>query len=233
MKLHDLFEFDDWNLTTPDLRVNGDPRVLNKIENLRRTQPDHQYVGSGTTAYVGRRTNPHEMDRVTRVGPKGDAAGYYIQAVHTAGLHNNPYLPRTLSKPKTQDGVQTVEIERLVPFTAPKIIENEELMLSMWEHWFTIPLTSGIKSSLGTREFGRVFAQAVTYRIIPAALHRGDMSAIRDADMREALQFIHALKSKYKFFEDIHTENVMWRMTGTMPQLVFTDPLNGNVGDAE
>jgi hypothetical protein len=50
---------------------------------------------------------------------------------------------------------------------------------------------------------------------------------IQDPLLRQALRVVRAIKSRSKKYVsvDIHSSNIMWRLAGTMPQLVLTDPL--------
>jgi hypothetical protein len=55
----------------------------------------------------------------------------------------------------------------------------------------------------------------------------GKYGNIKDPELREALDFISKVQSegKRKFTMDLHSGNIMWRITGNRPQLVIMDPL--------
>lgn len=236
MKLYELLDADRWDEEGPDapyLKRKGPKSVINAANKLRAEESDHKYVGSGTYAYVGRRDTPHDMDRVTRLGPKADGSAHYLKAVQSAGLHNNPYLPRLLARPKTSGNVQTAQIERLLPFRTPKIITNTELMESMWDMWFTTPLPSTVRVVLDKpEEFAFDFPDEVSV-VLNDYLSRGGNSHVKDQQLKEALNFIIALMKKHNLAEDLHPDNMMWRMTGNMPQLVITDPVQTFLADDE
>jgi hypothetical protein len=232
MKLHEVLDTDRWDEEGPNapyLKRKGPVSVKNAAEKLRASEPDHEYVGSGVAAYVGRQNNPHQMDRVTRLGPKKDGAGFYLKAVHQAGLHNNPYLPRLLARPKVSGNVQTAVIERLLPFNTPKIAGNRELMMSLWDNWFKYQPPGHLLNATD-KVFAREIGDSVSM-ILNDAVSRGQYASIKDDDLIAALQFIQQLMEQHKLEEDIHSENIMWRMTGNMPQMVITDPLTGFLTD--
>jgi hypothetical protein len=236
MKLFELLDPDAWDEEGPNapyLKRKGPKSVVAAANKLRAEDPDHKYVASGSYAYVGRRDTPHDMDRVTRLGPKKDGAAVYLKVVQQAGLHNNPYLPRLLARPKVSGNVQTAQIERLLPFKTPKIITNIELMESMWERWFSTPLPSNVRVVVDSpEEFAFDFPDEVSV-VLNDYLSRGGNDHIRDQQLKQALDFILNLMEEHNLSEDLHPENMMWRMTGTMPQMVITDPVQTFLADDE
>lgn len=229
MKLFELLDPDAWDkegLDAPYLKREGPKSVVKAAERLRAEEPDHKYVDSGSYAYVSRRDTPHDMDHVIRLSPKKDASAMYLKAVYEAGLHNNPFLPRLLARPKTSGNVQTAQIERLVPFRTPKIMDNRELMLSLWEQWFTNRPTERIQNNIDSEleQWTHEFSEE-TSGFMNDYISRGSNKYIKDQDLKDALDFIVALRKKHQLLEDLHPGNLMWRITGNMPQLVITDPL--------
>ena len=48
---------------------------------------------------------------------------------------------------------------------------------------------------------------------------------ILNNELKQAIRFIQYIAKKKNFKIDMHMGNIMWRITGTMPQLVIVDPL--------
>lgn len=192
------------------------PEIAQIVNNLKQN-PDFKYVGSGLTAHVHKLDNPHEMDRVHRISPNYDGTFIYLQyiATHQDQCYNNPFFPRILAAPsKLGNQHSTVQLEHLLPFHTPKIIENTEFLPTLWEQYFTLP-------RMPHQSFGDI-VQLIEHGLIE---RRTDF--VRYSSLKKAMNIICELKEKTpRCFIDLHEQNVMWRMTGLMPQLVITDPLH-------
>lgn len=224
MKLVEIYDFND-----SYLNKRGPKSVAAAAREMIK-RPDHEPVGSGASAYVGRSTSPSEMDRVERVGPKKDPTAVYLAAISKdPSAYDNPYLPRVLQKPRTSGNVQAVQMERLYPFDTPKIAGNVPLMLSLWKYWFSEPIPPSLQlcDADSPDDFAKTFAEFVAFAI-DRAIDHGAVDEIRDPALVKAIQFIRRLMAKGAgYTADVHYANIMWRITGTMPQLVITDPLTG------
>ncbi len=151
---------------------------------------------------------------------KNDGYLTYLKAVQNYNKERkpNPYFPvvHDLKIFKDTDGKihYRANLEKLIPYTSSKIIENKDLIESLYE---------------------RMFGETINYNpdtfdvnIIRLKLIRGldNPMIIADPQLRAALALINEiLESNPRFIEDLHTNNLMWRITGTMPQLVLLDPI--------
>lgn len=211
MKVLELLE--DWNNSQLKQQIGSGPMATEVAK--QRKAPNHQYVGSGASAYVGRTATPHEMDRVQRTAPEKEGGMIYLRAIaNMPDAHNNPFLPRVHATPAGDGGIATYQMERLVAFQSRKIIKNEPLIESLWEQYFTIPFSNHDD-----------IASEITNNLDDIVCYDQNTEIIRDPALREALLMIAKLARTHNLSADIHSENVMWRMTGNMPQLVITDPL--------
>lgn len=205
---------DEWDRSYLNAKVSGEfKRAISRL----RKEPNHEYMGSGTSAYVGRTNDPHSQDSVTRLSSPRSGGSVWLQTIASQpGLYNNPFLPRVIKVGK-QSPTQRIVVERLVPLNAPKIIGNILLMKSLWEMYFTVDFPADEE----LRYLDGYFAG-----VISGVAHGDDpMDHIRDADLAQAIQLIQTIRKQTKFFLDLHERNMMWRITGNMPQLVITDPL--------
>lgn len=138
----------------------------------------------------------------------------YIDTVYKlqqAG-NQNPYFPRILShRAYIKDGEKhsVSRIEKLVPFRSHKLYLNVDLMNSITENIF----------------YSEIDPTKIPYQIDLAI--EGKSSDIKDQDLMQACNVIKGIisQSEGKFLSDVHSSNIMWRITGNMPQLVITDPL--------
>lgn len=209
-----LFELNDaWNTAyLSDKLERSKDKLFRKAINSARERPDHEYVGSGSNAYVGRSTSPHEMDNVERISTEQDGNAIFLAAIHdTPQIQANPFLPRVRAR-RTVDGFAFIVVERLQPFTSERIM-HEEWFSSWWEQHMLIPLGDHYYPDLES-----IFYEAIEHEDVAR-------KTIRDPQLHQALKFIRAVSERFTLTVDIHDANMMWRVTGTMPQLVFTDPL--------
>jgi len=138
---------------------------------------------------------------------------------------NNPYFPviHDLKIMKGEDGKlhYRVNMEKLIPFTSPKILGNEDLMASLCDHMFGKDIKD--KEQLDSSELADMYGDLIRHE-----LKRGlkNSNAVKDEDLREALLTIKdVMNDNPRLTEDLHSGNIMWRITGHIPQLVLVDPL--------
>lgn len=156
---------------------------------------------------------------------KNDGYMTYIKMVidFEEGGGHNPYFPRIdeLIPFKGPDGNEyyKIALQKLYPIDNPKISGNEDLMLSIAEHMFDFePGTEPVKMT------GYEISKILMYA---ADGEYPNISGLKDPQLMDAMTMIDGLvrTTPQKFHWDLGSGNVMWRITGTMPQLVFTDPI--------
>lgn len=186
-------------------------------------------IGSGAFSTAHHMNSGKRLNQITKIGRTGRMNDYkstarnieddgflaYIKAIQGK---NNPYFPKVydLKLTKNKDGHLTyiVNMHKLVEFTSPKIIDNVDLITSLYDKMFY------------GRDYGYFSPDRPAkslYETIIKAFSMPDL--IKDKQLGEAIKIINELTLEYAFSFDLHTGNVMWRITGLMPQLVFLDPL--------
>lgn len=193
---------------------------------------DHEFVGAGLNAYVHRTNDQHSLDRVHRTAKSDEGTNMYLDFVHThPKLHSNPFFPKVRGSQPRSNGAVTMHIERLVPFTAPGLGDNVELLLSLWDRYLEAdpPVRYGTKGYRDSED-DHVFAERVGQLLISyienvIIFGRG----AKDLSLRQACAVLHYLKTEHDMSVDLHPGNVMWRLTSVGPQLVITDPLWGGL----
>lgn len=176
--------------------------------------PKHKYVGSGSSAYVGRTDDPHELDTVQRLASEQDGTSLFYQwLLDNPEQASNPYFPRVKSN-KTANGVTYTVVERLVPLLNERLM-SEPLMQAQWEHMFSSPLRSTDPVEIATD-----IAEDIDFALGRRGIKQRE--AIADPQLAEAIQIL--MTDARTGYPDIHDGNLMWRITGNKPQLVFTDP---------
>lgn len=221
MKLYELFD-NEINKTTRPYQS-----TVNKIASV--SEPS----GKGHFAKVYKTDSPKRLNQVTKVGKAGSIG--YKAPVGTHDINNdgylsyinmvrefqeaggyNPFFPvvKKLKIYKEKEGLYYIaDIEKLYPLKTSKIIDNKELMSSLKEQWFNTEEFEWMEDA----NIGSVFLYVFD-------LPYPD-DAIKDQNLKSALKMIDKLRKQGDFSVDMGSENIMWRITGTMPQLVITDPL--------
>jgi hypothetical protein len=206
---------------------------IGAYDNKQRVQNKTQsrIVGDGAfgTAYDTRSNK--RLNQVTKIGRTGAAMtgqpakeigqdGWlsYMHAVHSAQQRGdqNPYFPvmddLRIRKDAKGNLTYTANLHKLIPFMAPKIASNTELMKSTYERMF------------GEECPSKDWADILDSITANLQLSR----SLSDPDLKNAMNLIDSIVDRsYKgeLMKDIHTGNVMWRLTGTMPHLVIVDPI--------
>jgi hypothetical protein len=219
MKLYELINFNPVNSAT-----NTD-----KFRHKLTTNTNARKIGSGTFGTAFNTQSGKRLNQITKVGDTGkvlDIAkpvedveddGYlaYLNAVYKS-KSNNPYFPKIhdLKIRKASDGRLSyrTNIEKLIPLASGKIIDNLEMLESIYSDMFNDdPWELSMLSFTGKIEY---------------AIEHRDFKNIKDPKLKEALELIlKLLKSGRNFMLDIHSQNCMWRMTGMKPQFVIIDPI--------
>lgn len=227
MRLYELIDFEP---------KPSNQSAVSYSQRLRKaTNPKH--VGSGSFGSAYATDSPKRLNQITKIGkaasmPDGrvipaDKIGDdgYLSWLSMVDHYkkqgaDNPYFPiiHDLKIMRGNDGKlhYRVNMERLVPFKTPKILGNEDLMSSLCNNMFG-------KDIQDRYDILSEYESLITYQ-----LRRGlkNANAVKDEDLREALLVIKdVMNENPEFSEDLHSSNIMWRITGTIPQLVLVDPL--------
>lgn len=217
--------------------INFEPKKSNKTypgyrSRLRNIGADE--LGSGSFGATFDTKSEKRQGQVTKVGRAGNIQdrskivkkveddGYlaYLKAVFDSGS-DNPYFPRiddlTVRADKDTGALTyRANLQKLVPFTSDKIYGNDDLMESLYDDMFT-------EHTHFYKDFGA--AAGIKFNI-DAMASSNNYTKIKDPEMKEALLFIEKVRQSGNFTSDLHSGNMMWRITGTRPQLVFSDPLS-------
>jgi hypothetical protein len=229
MKLSDILEASWDELTNVTFPKNMRAHMFNK-----QGQGNNIPVGSGANAAVYRKDDPEHLNTVQRVSSaKGtDDRGYHAYAeflTRYPGLRKNPYLPRLRKVEHTADNVVEYEVERLHPFHDERI-SHAPTLWALCNRIFTPDRVLKIKSAVAN-DMTSEGKEALKTRIIGTLIMAVNLrdtrqrETIQDPLLRQALRVISAVTRHDIVYPDIHEGNIMWRLTGTMPQLVITDPL--------
>lgn len=220
MKLYELIDF------TPKKSNIDKIAYSNRVNKATKPPVD---VGNGHFAQVTQHDSPKRLNQVNKVGTAGQVGGKgpdprprveedgylsYLKMVQD-DTSQNPFFPRIhdlkiRKDPETGNLTYNVKLEKL--FSFDKIYDNPELVSSMREHLFNVENERVEHYSLST--------------LIYAACNDSDYDLVKDPQFLEAIKKIDAIATRYHHAWDIGPGNVMWRMTGTMPQLVLSDPLS-------
>jgi len=223
MKLYELINF------TPIQSSRGVQQYKNKVSNI----PGSDVAGTGEFGTAYELPSSKRQNQVTKVARAGsirslssvenvEEDGYltYLNAIHNLNS-DNPYFPRIhdLKIMKDKNGKLTyrANIERLVSFYNDKIFDNDELMRSLYDDMFIKELSD----PYGDADAGKM----IHVKLDRITNYRSPISDIKDPELKEALQLIFQIKNEGGFVIDLHGGNIMWRITGTRPQLVILDPL--------
>ena len=231
MKLYELINFEP-KQSSQD-RVNYSQKV--------RAKTNAKSLGAGAFGAAYDINSNKRLNQVTKIGRVGkfnalydivdaktvDEDGYliYLKEVYElqqGGTHN-PYFPRIhdLTIRQNPDGTMMyrVNLEKLYPLYTPKLIDNEDLMKSLCNGMFNLDYELPDNFSV---------TELIAKKLNICGKYNG--KAIRDPNLNQALTIIHRLIQEGntnggRLSLDLHGGNIMWRITGTMPQLVLLDPI--------
>ena len=197
-----------------DLHPERRAAITRREEERARATKKTQAVGAGAAAYVHAPTDERQLNKVHRVTHQGEATAVYLNKIAKSRIASaNPFFPKVYAT-RTKSGTVTHTIERLVPFNT--IAKNTELLESLREQYFD--------RDLMYRAAPEDFVNAI--RLV---FRKPEYA--KDPMLKQAVEFIIHLKQELKdrgqeATVDIHVGNIMWRLTGNIPQLVITDPIH-------
>lgn len=225
MRLHEIIDF----------KPRDTKKSQNDYINRIAQKTPSKLLGVGAFSTVKHFDSPKRLNQVRKFGIPGeieddtgdtkllaeiheDAYLSYVKMVYDFEMQGiyNPYFPRIhkLKVRRNDEGglFYDIDMEKLKPYN---IFEyNDELLQSIKEHMVDLSkVDDHIKFSPIDRCLRRY-------------LRDSEYDMIVDDNLKFALEKINELRFSNKRFRlDMHEGNIMWRITGTMPQLVITDPL--------
>lgn len=221
MRLYELIDF------TPKPTTRKPYAYAKRVRDSTKSST----LGVGSFASAEQMDSGKRLNQVTKLGNVSkfdhninvvpsdiDEDGYmsYIRAIDNFNKtgKTNPYFPviHNVRIMKDESGKMNfkVDLEKLHPFNTPGIADNEELMHSIFYRMFNSTETNPDRKSFT--------------RWLTASL--SNPNRIKDPKLAAALSLIQSVIGREgNFNSDIHGDNVMWRITGTIPQLVITDPV--------
>jgi len=196
-----------------------------------------KYAGSGSLGAAFDIESGKRLGQITKLGKaaKSDLVkavpvenvsedGYlsYLSAVYDREQkgHGNPYFPvihdLDIMRGPDKKLHYNIKLEKLVPFYSAKLVGNLDLMASLYEHMF---------GELEREDYRT--GEAVANVILVVLNHAFSVpSTVKDPDLLDSIKLVNSvIKTNSDFRLDLHSNNVMWRITGTMPQLVILDPI--------
>lgn len=226
MRLYELINF------SPIRSSHTDFDQKNKVRNY--TKSDVVGVGAFSAAYDTHSNK--RLNQVTKIGKAGnfDGGGHvksvsdiskdgflsYIRAVHEYNERGkyNPYFPvihnLKIRKDEADRLTYSADMERLHEYESKKIMGNYDLMISLYDRMFKKPWDPKWAFDYMPRE---ILSQ------LSSGLRSNN---IADPKLLDALYLIrNIIKTGLNFNLDLHSGNLMWRITGNMPQLVILDPI--------
>jgi hypothetical protein len=229
MRLYELINFEP-----RDSKKNYGDRVSNNVT------PSSKKIGQGHFASAFTHDTPKRLNQVRksgqagkignmRTGPKkqqsitDDAYLSYLKMIYDFEQKGgqNPFFPKIhdLKIYRDPEGNldYNVDIEKLHKLNKSGLGDNELAMKQIYISLFAPDkyMPAGEDSIDAYMIMGDLRSIA----------DDGDYDRIIDKNLKQALSMSRDLATKHGFQWDIHADNVMWRITGNIPQLVLTDIL--------
>ena len=214
MLLYEIYDDpkDEW--VEPDTVDSTEANLsTQRIIQRRRQNPNHRYLGSGSFAYVGTDDRDNFGD-VERISDHGESNARFLEVLwKSSTMRHNPYFPRVRAVNKEKE-TTIIITERLIPFNTPSIA-HDQLIDVVFNTCFTLDVHQ--------RPYPFKIYQLLDEMAVAA--DDDDYSRIKDPVLIQALKFISKVSKRFDSDIDLHSDNVMWRMTYPRPQLVITDPI--------
>jgi hypothetical protein len=222
MRLYELIDF-----TPRDTKRN-------RFQHMDRAIPNNkvEVLGRGEFGTAVDTGSNKRLNQVTKVGKvagfdqwtntvdrssiKDDGYLSYLQSVYVAEKQGiqNPYFPvihdLKIFKDDKNKLHYSVNLEKLLPFKTPKIINNSELL-----------------SAVCFRMFGKApYNNKLQFIIENLDRMLSESNIAVDENLKDvAIMINDIISNNPNLRQDMHVGNVMWRITGNMPQLVIIDPI--------
>ncbi len=166
---------------------------------------------SGMQGFVSTSQDGHEVVKQNHLPMKKlnrDAYHAYMELVTSK---ENIFFPRVSAAHVKTDGeyhLPQYHVERLIPIGQIPT----EILNHLWVQYFDgfNPRKHKLNDVLAT---------------LDDAVQTGDISDIKDSNLKTAIAEIFKLRKAGGFVSDIHSANIMFRFAGGSYQMVFTDPI--------
>lgn len=208
------------NIKLPDSASDKTIRHIKNITNNPKVIPK----GSGSQGYVYQHDDPNKQGEVVRVSDKYEATTIYLRYLYdNPELQSNPFFPKIKQAIRPNSDVPSYVIEQLYDVVDSPIGFN--MLHTLIKKYFTTHQT------LAKYEMSDYyFVTSIFAEIIEDSIKFNDYKEIKDPQLKQACQIINKLyvdllRKDPDTRVDIHTGNIMWRITKFGPQLVITDPL--------
>jgi hypothetical protein len=223
MRLYELIDFEPKNTK----------RDLNKHLQNVQSKTSAKEIGSGSFSSVFATDSPKRANQVTKVAKAGNISdlsgsvenieddGYlmYLMQVNkfTKLGANNPYFPvivdLRISRAPDKKLHYRANLEKLTEFDSLEILDNTEAMKAVCIQMF----------GTWTRATGRMMAKYIEEKV-EAGLQ--NPSKIKDPNLQRVLKLVaHIADQNTNLETDVSAQNMMWRTSGELPQLVIVDPV--------
>lgn len=219
MRLYELIDFE------PKQSKQTADSYKSKVNNV-----GGKAIGRGSFATGYELDSPKRKNEITKVGRTGSIGvknstakkveedGFLIYMKTIQG-QENPYYPtmydlRVIREPNGALSYRA-NMHKLSPFFSEKIYLNDDLMTSLYDDMF----------------YGRDYGYfdptdpggSLKYTLEDQCIVMPEI--IKDPDLKIAIDTIVKISQEHNFMIDLHSGNILWRITGTRPQLILYDPL--------
>lgn len=241
MHLYDLFE-------ASELAVRPGKPSLKAAKAAQADIPGASKLGSG--AYGTAFAVPGDLETVTKVAQlsqddwAGDGYYAYVETLRklSRAAKSNPYLPQIFKARRYEaaNGKPYLEVsmEKLTPFKALTADQAravlEKLAQQHYPNNYLKGLYKGWKNALASVLVRYFYEKGTPSSVVIGNHYRfgaegpysegGQEFKLADPQFHAAAKMIKILGAQFSM--DIHKGNIMFRMTPTGPQIVFSDPLS-------
>jgi len=217
-------------LIEPEVKnYNTNKTFKDRPYNYHKEKNDPKVLGSGNFSKVRTTSDPHlvkksSVETTTGNPEKDDSYWDFIDFLLKNKLWENPYFPRVYKKTsmhgKEDTSHHSVVMEKLEPISNA---EHDDL-LAIIRKSFNEKGREEIKNRY-SEERGYKLPDSIA-KILDDAVHRGNLSFIKDEQLEKALKILNLYAKHSKVGVDIHSENIMVRRTPVGLQLVISDPFS-------
>lgn len=222
MRIDEIVDFD------PRPAVGRKSDYISSINAMKSSRRMDDGVPAFSTVY--KIDSPKRLNQVTKLGRTGDpddpdnlraqliSGDGYLSYLYAIRDIENPYFPKIydlkIFKDKNTGKLSfKADIEKYLDFSYHKLAHNHDLMASLLDDMFFSCVYID-ENALPIRNIHRCLKSSVYNRAI-----------IKDPDLKDAIGMIYDLSVNNSFEVDLHSGNIMWKITGNRPQLKIVDPL--------
>lgn len=192
----------------------------------------HKVLGQGKMGLAQQHArNPNVVIKTSNIYEENPTKDEYVQFIDLALSHqDNPFFPRIhkakiVYDPK-YDGYQlVVMMEKLIPLQNEKIKDVVPQLMRQLGITTRKPLDRSTKRiDTGFQNFKQTITVSNLWYWFSKPANRAKLRReTKNPELKQAMELLEPYIKK--FGQDLHTGNMMVRLTGTGPQLVIIDPL--------